>query len=204
MTVKNTVKKSEITRQRVIDVTSELFRTKGYQETSMRDIAAGAGMKSGSLYYYYESKEALLNAILSTNIDATRKTLSDAVEALPKNCTVRDKFNEAVRVSVKVVVEAGDMALASARTLSLLQEPEYSEQVRHRQAYNQFWRGLIAEGKASGEIHPDVPEAMASMLIVGALSFVPEWFDESRSSVKKISAIFSELFFTGIGVSPAK
>ena len=166
----------------------------------MRDIAAGCGMKSGSLYYYYESKEALLNAILSTNINATRMALSDAVDALPKDCSVRDKFNEAVRVTVKVVINAGDMALASARTLSLLREPEYSEQVRHRQAYNDFWQSLIAEGKARGEIHPDVPEAMASMLIVGALSFLPEWFDGGRSTTDAIADIFSDLFFAGIGV----
>ena len=41
-------------------MTSKLFRRNGYQTISMRDIAAAVGMKSCSLYYYYESKEACL------------------------------------------------------------------------------------------------------------------------------------------------
>ena len=90
------------------------------------------------------------------------------------------------------------MAVASAQTLSYLQEPEYSEQVGHRQAYNQFWRDLIEEGKRTGEIRKDVPDAVASMVIVGAMTFVAEWFDEKRSTTKDIGAIFSRLLFEGI------
>jgi AcrR family transcriptional regulator len=197
--IKNTMKKSEITRQRVLAVSSALFQKKGYQETSMRDIAAAVGMKSGSLYYYYESKEALLAANLNNNIDATLATLRDSVAALPSGTSVRDKFDVAVNASIQIVLEAGDMSLASARTLSLLQEPEYSEQVRHRQAYNQFWRDLISEGKKSGEIRARVPEAMASMLIVGALAFVPEWYEVGRSPIDKITSIFTDLLFKGLG-----
>jgi AcrR family transcriptional regulator len=193
------IKKSEVTRQRVVSVSSNLFQKKGYHETSMRDIAAAAGMKSGSLYYYYESKEALLAAILNNNIDAILTTLKTSVADLPMGSSVRDKFKFAVNVSIKIVMEAGDMSLASARTLSLLQEPEYSEQVRHRQAYNRFWRDLIAEGKTTDEIHPSVLEGMASLLFVGALTFVPEWFESGRSSLEAIGKIFTDLFFEGIG-----
>jgi len=77
------MKKIDITRQRVLEVTSDLFRRNGYQATSMRDIAAALGMKSGSLYYYYESKEALLAAILNDNIDATLAGLKQVVADLP-------------------------------------------------------------------------------------------------------------------------
>jgi len=195
---KPALKKSDATRQRVLDMTSELFRKNGYQATSMRDIAAAVGMKSGSLYYYYDSKEALLAAILNDNIDAHLAKIKAAVDALPEDVTVRQKFDTAVGESVRIIAEAGDMAVASAQTLSYLQEPEYSEQVGHRQAYNQFWRDLIEEGKRTGEIRKDVPDAVASMVIVGAMTFVAEWFDEKRSTTKDIGAIFSRLLFEGI------
>lgn len=191
-------KKSELTRERVLSVTSELFRTNGYKTTSMRDIAAAVGMKSGSLYYYYDSKEALLAAILNDNIDATIKCLREAVDSLPPGTSVREKFHAAVRAAVKTVADAGDMAVASAKTLSYLQEPEYSEQVRRRQAYNKFWRDLIQEGKAAGEIDSAIPEAMTCMAIIGAITFVGEWFEPGRSSTDAIGEIFAHLFFDGL------
>lgn len=195
---KSTLKKSDVTRQRVLDATSELFRTNGYQATSMRDIAAALGMKSGSLYYYYDSKEALLAAILNDAIDAHVSTMKEAVQALPAGATARKKFDTAIEVSVRMISESGDMAVASAQTLSFLQEPEYSEQASQRQAYNQFWRDLIEEGKKNGEIRKDLPDAVASMVIVGALTFVAEWYDEKRSTTKEIGQIFSRMLFEGM------
>jgi len=192
------MKKSDITRQRVLEVTSDLFRRNGYQATSMRDIATALGMKSGSLYYYYESKEALLAAILNDNIDATRAGLKQMVADLPADATARQKFEAAIAASVKTISQAGDMAVVSAQTLSFLQEPEYSEQSEHRRAYNQFWRDIIIEGKEKGEIRKDLPDAVASMAIVGALTFVAEWYESDSSSTDKIGAIFSRLFFDGM------
>jgi Transcriptional regulator len=195
---KPALKKSEATRLRVLEMTSELFRRNGYQATSMRDIAAAVGMKSGSLYYYYESKEALLAAILNDSIDAHIAKIKQAIDALPPGVSLRKKFDTAIAVSVKTIAEAGDMAVASAQTLSVLQEPEYSEQVAHRQAYNQFWRDLIQEGKETGEIRKDLPDAVASMVIVGSLTFVAEWYDPKRSTTEEIGDIFSRLLFDGM------
>jgi len=90
------------------------------------------------------------------------------------------------------------MAVVSAQTLSFLQEPEYSEQSEHRRAYNQFWRDIIIEGKEKGEIRKDLPDAVASMAIVGALTFVAAWYESDRSSTDKIGAIFSRLFCDGM------
>lgn len=53
------------TKDRIIEVSIDLFSKKGYAETSIRDIAKEAGIKTSSIYYYFESKEAILDNILS-------------------------------------------------------------------------------------------------------------------------------------------
>lgn len=194
-------KKSEMTRDRVLAVSSELFRRNGYLATSMRDIAAAADMKSGSLYYYYESKEMLLAAILNQNIDDTLSKLEATLAALPNGASVRAKFRAAAKANVKIIIDAGDMAVASARTLSLLPEPEYSEQVKHRQAYNDFWRKLLNEGKKNGELKPGLSDAFVSMFIIGAMSFIPEWHDPARSSTDDIADYYTKLLFDGISAT---
>ena len=50
-------------RRQVLTVASELFAAKGFEATSIRDIATAAGMMSGSLYYHFASKEELAHAV---------------------------------------------------------------------------------------------------------------------------------------------
>jgi AcrR family transcriptional regulator len=154
------IQKSEITRERVLNATALLFARKGYLATSMRDVAANLGMKSGSLYYYYDSKEALLAAVLSQRIDQTLKALEAAVAALPNAASVRSQFRAAARENIKIIFNDGEMAVASARTMSLIAEPAYTELVEQRKKYNLFWRKLLISGKNRARSSPPYQKPM--------------------------------------------
>ena len=54
--------KAEQTRQSIIDAAMQLFRTKGYDKATMRAIADEAGVSIGNAYYYFSSKEHLIQA----------------------------------------------------------------------------------------------------------------------------------------------
>jgi AcrR family transcriptional regulator len=53
-------KKAEVTGRKILDAALEMFRTKGFEETTMRDIAGAAGVATGAAYYYYPSKDAIV------------------------------------------------------------------------------------------------------------------------------------------------
>src|SRR5690348_2514401 len=53
---------SEETRQRILDTALVLFRERGFEETTLREIAKAAGLSLGAAYYYFHSKEALVAA----------------------------------------------------------------------------------------------------------------------------------------------
>lgn len=57
-----TTEKAEATRTRILDAALDLFRSQGFDQTTMREIAAEAGVALGSAYYYFESKDALVMA----------------------------------------------------------------------------------------------------------------------------------------------
>jgi AcrR family transcriptional regulator len=63
------MKKSETTRTHILDVALELFRRQGFEETTMRGIAATAGISLGSAYYYFRSKEDLVMAFYDRAIE---------------------------------------------------------------------------------------------------------------------------------------
>lgn len=64
MTTATSIKKSEVTRARILDAALDLFRCQGFEETTMRGIAAAADVSLGSAYYYFQSKEDLGDGVL--------------------------------------------------------------------------------------------------------------------------------------------
>jgi AcrR family transcriptional regulator len=76
------IKKSEATCARIFDAALNLFRTRGFEETTMRDIASAAGVSLGSAYYYFESKEDLVMAFYERAMEAMAPRL-EAVVANP-------------------------------------------------------------------------------------------------------------------------
>jgi AcrR family transcriptional regulator len=73
------VRKSEATRAQILDVALDLFRRHGFESTTMRGIAAEAGVSLGSAYYYFESKEDLVMAFYERTMEAMAPRLEAAV-----------------------------------------------------------------------------------------------------------------------------
>ena len=71
--------KSEETRGRILTAAMDLFRTRGFEETTMREIAQEAGVALGSAYYYFESKEALVMAFYRQAADDTHQLIVQAL-----------------------------------------------------------------------------------------------------------------------------
>ena len=75
------IARSEETRRRIYEVALAAFREKGFAETTMRAIAAGAGVATGAAYYYYESKEAIVMAFYAEAWASMQEGLGAAAEA---------------------------------------------------------------------------------------------------------------------------
>lgn len=76
---KGSTAKAEETRDRILDAALGLFRTKGFDETTMRDVAAAAEMSTGAAYYYFRSKEELVSALYVRSAEEKRTVLPAAI-----------------------------------------------------------------------------------------------------------------------------
>ncbi len=71
--------KSEATRQRILDMALALFREKGFEQATMRDVARAAGMSLGAAYYYFDSKEALVLDFFERLASAHERAVAEAL-----------------------------------------------------------------------------------------------------------------------------
>src|SRR5207237_4129045 len=67
--------KAEETRERILDAALQLFQQRGFDQTTMRDIAAAAGVATGAAYYYFRSKEELVMAFYVRTADEARDVI---------------------------------------------------------------------------------------------------------------------------------
>jgi AcrR family transcriptional regulator len=71
--------KAEETRNRILDAALQLFRDRSFADTTMRDVAAEAGVATGAAYYYYRSKEELVLAFYVRSEQEARETFEQAI-----------------------------------------------------------------------------------------------------------------------------
>jgi AcrR family transcriptional regulator len=73
----------EATRDQILTHAARLFRHHGYAATTLREIADAAGIKAGSIYYHFGSKDDILGEVLDAGIDAVMSAVRERIAALP-------------------------------------------------------------------------------------------------------------------------
>jgi AcrR family transcriptional regulator len=174
--------KSERTRQRILDAAATVFREHGYSNARLSDIAALAGMQTGSLYYHFDSREHLVAEILRLGIETSWHHVREAVDALPPGATALDRLGAAIRAHTLTVLEISDYASAQARIVGQVPPEVRKGHMVHQRKYGAYWNELIEAAVASGEIRPDIDLFVARMLVLGALNWTAEWYTPQRGA----------------------
>src|SRR6185503_9307116 len=92
--------KGEETRRRVHGAAMALFREKGLDATTMRDVAAAAGMSLGAAYHYFPSKEAIVVAYYDAVQDEHARVVREAVR---EHAAVRERLSVAFHAKLRIV-----------------------------------------------------------------------------------------------------
>jgi AcrR family transcriptional regulator len=74
-------RKSETTELKILETALDLFRNKGFDATTMREVAANAGVATGAAYYYYPSKDAIVMALYQRTFDGMQPKIQKALVA---------------------------------------------------------------------------------------------------------------------------
>lgn len=153
---------------RILDALQQLMVDESIQNISVSDIAAKAGIGKGSIYYYFPSKEAILDALIRRNYEAplqTAKKLADQTDIPP--FTRMAMLFQACRSSAAAFLKQGGEKNRN-RTITI-QESAYLHQKYLNYLISELKPNLakiIRQGIAAGEIHFDYPEALAEIVLI--------------------------------------
>lgn len=193
---KPTLARHEDKLENILKVAARLFSERGYDTTSLDDIADAVQIHKATLYHYIASKEDILYQCLVRSLHNYDEVLKRAEDkSQPPLKRLREFF------SVLVVAQNNDFG----RCLSLVGRNPLSKETGDR--IRQFQRRLdtairhlIQEGVANGTIRPISPR-LATTMIFGAYNWVPRWYrPESKLSTTEISETYLDIFIRGISI----
>jgi len=182
-------------RQALLAQAAQLFRRKGFDATTTRDIAAAAGMQSGSPFYHFKSKDALLYAVMEEGMRSALARLLAATQT-PGYAGLEPAAQLRVLIAVHFDVLLGPgsdfvpVMLYEARSLPPRQHKALGQLIAE---YETLWLPVLNALHASGEMR--APVRLARLLILGALNWSVQWFDPKKgASLQELTDAAMALF----------
>ncbi|HEX7758504.1 MAG TPA: TetR/AcrR family transcriptional regulator [Caulobacteraceae bacterium] len=194
--------KSQVTRQAILHAAAGLFREKGYAAVSLRDIADTVGMKTGSLYYHFESKESLVEEILTLGTQGAMEASIAAVEALGEDADPVDKLQAVFAAHTCFLHDEEDFASANLKILQQVPPAIRERHVRQDRAYGDYVSGIIDEIAAKHGLAPGIDASILRMLTFGAMNWSISWYDPKGRTPGQIADQLMTLVRRGALAAP--
>ena len=169
-------------RQQLLSCAAQLFRRKGFGATSTRDIAAAVGMQSGSPFYHFKSKGALLYAVMEEGMRSAIARQEEALRGVaPTAPDAAARLRILIRNHFDVLLGPGSdfipVMLYEARSITPRQRAALAELQRD---YEAPWIPVLDTLHAGGRLKADVK--LARLLMFGALNWSAQWYDRRKGA----------------------
>jgi AcrR family transcriptional regulator len=177
-------KREELTR-----IAARLFAERGYQGTSLADLAQALGVQKPSLYHHIDSKEDLLWDVAQEGAAA----FHDALDAVPTAERPGDRIREALRAHLSVVGGQLDVATVFVREWRFLTGERREQFVAERRRYEERIRDLFREGVEGSELRTDLDVATAALLFLSAANWAYTWLRPGADTAELADRLYAVL-----------
>lgn len=184
-------------RQRITDEAAHLFLTNGYAETSLRDIAAAVGIKAGSIYYHFESKDDLLLAILRRGMGVMVEAFETTTDATA-HIEPAERLAAHVRAHLAALFEHGPYTATHVTAFHTAPEHVRKAIVPDRDAYEAMWTELLTELQREGHIRHKLDIGLTRLVLFGAMNAAVEWFHPERGNLDRLATVIADQFWRGV------
>jgi TetR/AcrR family transcriptional regulator, cholesterol catabolism regulator len=186
------------TRERILLEAARLFRHHGYAATTLREVADASGIKAGSIYYHFESKEQILGEVLDKGIQVVAEAVKQRVDALPPTATARARIAAAIEGHLWGLLHHGDFTSANIRIYGQIPNAAKTRHRLVRRAYADYWDQLLAQALASDELRADTSTDVIRLFLIGALNWTVEWYNPQKGSFPDFVRQVTAIIFDGI------
>jgi TetR/AcrR family transcriptional regulator, cholesterol catabolism regulator len=166
-------------RQEILRTAARLFQQRGYDATSMNDVAAALKLSKGGLYHHFQSKDEILFHIMSHAMDITEERVINAVRRIDATRVegAEERLRTLIRLHIQVVLSPEDREITVMLHENHPLSPALRRKINGRKKdYVHFVENLIAEvQKKRGSPLAVTPRA-AAFALVGMINWIYQWY----------------------------
>lgn len=186
-------------RDSILQAAAKVAARRGYAETTLAEIGEEAGTFAGSLYYYFPSKDALLEEVLNIGTTSVSSPVMEAVAALPGDASAWRKIKTALDEHVERMLSKNDFITAYWKIIDQVPDSIGGRHREHPRKYGNFWRALIREGQEEGIVHEDLEPNLVQLFMLGATIYAQDWYNPSgKLKPRQLSDHLARIFFRGV------
>jgi AcrR family transcriptional regulator len=164
----------------LLAVAVRVFTERGYDGTSMGELAAASGLSKSSIYHHVESKEQLLRLALERAVEplfaVTREPGATQGRAL-------DRLEHVVRREVQVLAEQLPYVTLLLRVHGNTETERWA--LDRRRQFDRFVTGLVRKAAAEGDVRTDVDAAVVTRLLFGMINSLVEWYEPPSTTGRR-------------------
>jgi AcrR family transcriptional regulator len=186
-------------REHLVRLAAELFAEKGYQATTVRNIADEAGILSGSLYHHFDSKESIVDEILTSFFDELTAANQAALEQSGDPRTV---LAELVRICFGTLVPHRAAIMVMQNDWNYLRQFDRFDYLsRSEEETERMWVGQITKGQETGLFRDDIDPRLTYRMIRDTIWVAVRWFQPGgRLDAQGLADHYIKVLFDGIAV----
>ena len=184
-------------RDHLVKLAAELFARKGFQATTVREIAEEAGILSGSLYHHFDSKETIVDEVLSTFLD---DLIARYRAALETGGDPRAVLSEMVRIGFGTLEPHRAAITVMQNDWNYLRQFErFNYLVKAEDEVEQIWVTQIRAGQTAGLFRPDVDPKLTYRMIRDTIWVAVRWFRPGgRLNTNGLAEHYITVLFDGL------
>ena len=193
------VRKGERTRSRILNAAASVLAREGYAAATLTEIAAVAKMRAGSLYYHFDSKEAIVEEVLRVGIDHARTAIREALAVVGAQASGRERLNISVEVYIKHITKDSDFTHANIRCF---QEAPGSTRANLAVPLREFangWVSLIEAGQKDHSLRGDIDARVLARMMISAMNSVSGWWsDNGELDISGVAQMYGSTVINGL------
>jgi AcrR family transcriptional regulator len=200
-------------RQEILRTAARLFQQRGYDATSMNDVAAALKLSKGGLYHHFQSKDEILFEIMNHAMEITEERVLAPVRGI---ADPKERLRALIRLHIEVVLSPRDREITVMLHENHPLPPALRKRINSRKKeYIHFVEGLIADvqkeaqkevqkeaqrdSQRTGASRPLVSPRAAAFALLGMINWIYQWYKpEGDLQTHNLVPQFTDLVFGGI------
>ena len=183
-------------RQEILRVAARLFQRKGYDATSMSDVATALRLSKGGLYHHFQGKDEILFDLMNQALEVTKLRVMEPVRGIRDP---EERLRALIRLHVEVILSVREREI----TVLLHEHHPLPQPLRRRinarkKEYMHFVEKVVGDAQRARQPKSPVSPRVAAFALLGMINWIYQWYKpEGSLNAEQIARQYTEIFFHG-------